>query len=597
MPTKYVTRGGEFLIKETEPQAIFIPEDWNDEQKQIAQMCQDFLEAEVYPRLDAIDAMEPGLMESLLDKAGEMGLLGISIPEQYQGFGLDFLTSMLTTEVLGAAHSFSVALLAHTGIGTLPILYFGTEEQKQKYLPKLATGAYKGAYCLTEPCCGSDALGAKTKATLSPDGKYYILNGQKIFITNAGFADLFTVFAKIDGEHFTGFIVEAKSEGITLGEEEKKMGIKGSSTRPVFFNDVKVPVENVLGEIGKGHRIAFYILNIGRLKLAAATVGSSKRVITQAVQYANQRHQFGKPIAQYGAIQEKLAQMVIRTYVNESATYRATFDIDNLEKTLLESGEPYEKALLKAAQEYAAECAIMKVFGSEALDFVVDEGVQIFGGYGFIEEYPMARAYRDSRINRIYEGTNEINRMLTLDYIMKKALKGELDFLSAAMKVQKELTSVPTFSTPDTSQPLAWERLYLQNFKKALLMVAGAAVQKYMQKIAEEQEIMLAIADMAIAIYTAESTLLRVLKLIERNGEQNHEIEKAIVQCWFQHCAQQIQQAATKAITAFAEGDMQKILLLGLKRFTKVQPVNVIALQRKIAQRLIEENRYFLNNF
>ncbi len=586
---KQLTKGGEFLIKETPYESVFIPEEWDEEQKQLAEACEDFLKAEVFPNLDGIDAMEEGLMEQLLDKAGELGLLGISVPEEYEGMDYDFLTSMLTTEVLGSAHSFSVALLAHTGIGTLPLLYFGTKEQKEKYLPKLATGEWKAAYCLTEPCCGSDALGAKTKAVLSEDGKYYILNGQKIFITNAGFADLFTVFAKIDGEHFTGFLVEANSEGIELGPEEKKMGIKGSSTRPVFFNDVKVPVENVLGEIGKGHRIAFYILNIGRLKLAAAAVGSAKRVIEQAVQYALERKQFGIPIAKFGAIKHKLAEMWVKTFVSESATYRSTGDINTMEKILTEEGVKYEEALLKAAQDYAAECAIMKVHGSETLDFVVDEGVQIYGGYGFIEEYPMARAYRDARINRIFEGTNEINRMLSVSYVLKKAMKGELDLLSAAMAVQKELTSVPQFFKPDPSDPLSEHKHYLKNFKKAILMVAGTAAQKYMQKLEREQEIIMAIADMLIETYVYESTLLRVEKLIARKGLENVPLEKAALDIYLAEAAEKINSAGKTAIAYMSEGDMQRILMMGLKRFTKINPIDTISLRRKIADALIEK--------
>ncbi len=583
------TKGGEFLIKETDVNSVFIPEEWDEEQKEIADACEDFLQQEVFTRLDDIDAMKPGLMESLLDKAGELGFLGISIPEEYEGMGLDFLTSMLTTEVLGSAHSFSVAILAHTGIGTLPLLYFGTKEQKEKYLPKLATGEYKAAYCLTEPCCGSDALSGKTKAVLSEDGKHYIINGQKIFITNAGFADLFTVFAKVDGEHFTAFLVEANTPGIELGEEEKKMGIKGSSTRPVFFNDVKVPVENVLGEIGKGHKIAFNILNIGRLKLGAATVGSSKRVVEQAVKYALERKQFGRPLAEFNAIKHKLAEMWIKIFASESATYRATSDIDNTEKSLLDAGTPYEEALLKAAQEYAAECAIMKVHGSEVLDFVVDEGVQIYGGYGYIEEYPMARSYRDARINRIFEGTNEINRMLSVDYILKKALKGELDLLTAAMKVQKELTSVPKFSKPDPSNPVAAAEKAIENFKKAILMIAGTAAQKYMQKLRDEQEILMNIADMLIETYVSESVLLRVKKLIAKNGLENTEIEKAMLDVYLYEAAQKINNAGKEAIAYMAEGDMQRILTMGLKRFTKLDPINTIELRRKIADFVIKK--------
>lgn len=585
-------RGGEFLIKELEPEHVFIPEEFDDNQRLMYQTCKDFLESEVYPNLDRIDAMEPGLMESLLNKSAELGLLGLSVPEEYGGLGLDFLTTMYTNEILGAGHSFSVAFLAHTGIGTLPLLYFGTKEQKERYLPKLTSGEWKAAYCLTEPNSGSDALGAKTKAVLSEDGKYYILNGQKMWITNAGFANLFTVFAKVDGEHFTAFLVERDYEGISFGEEEKKMGIKGSSTRQVFFNDVKVPVENLLGEIGKGHRIAFNILNIGRIKLAVACVGSAKRVIDFAVKYANERHQFGRPIGSFGAIKQKIARMVISTYANESATYRASYDIDQTEKTLLANGEPYESALLKAAQEYAAECAMLKVFGSESLDFVVDEGVQIYGGYGYSAEYPMERAYRDSRINRIYEGTNEINRLLTVEYIIRKTMKGELDLMPAITAVQKELTSIPDLSQPQG--PFGYEKRVIKNFKKALLMIAGTAVQKYMQKLEEEQEVLMAIADMAIQTYVTESVFLRVAKLIQKDGEESHKVERAILDSLIIEAAQKIRSAGENAIYHISEGDLQRILLLGLKRYTKVQPIDLFARHRVIADYFLNENRYAL---
>ena len=587
-----VTRGGAFLIQETPIEAIFIPEEWNDEQKQLAKACEDFLEKEIYPRLDEIDYGDPTkVMPEILRKAAELGFLGLTVPEAYGGLGMDFLTGMLFTEKMGPSHSFAVALLAHTGIGTLPILYFGTPEQKQKYLPKLVTGELFSAYCLTEPGSGSDALGARSKAVLSPDGKHYILNGQKMWITNGGFANLFTVFAKIDGEKFTAFLVERNFPGVSVGAEEKKMGIKGSSTRQVFFQDTPVPVENVLGEIGKGHVIAFNILNIGRIKLAGATLGSAKRLVTISVQYANGRHQFGRPISSFGAIQHKLADMAIQTWALESATYRASADIQNYESYLLSQGQPYEKALLGAAQEYAAECALLKVFGSEVLDYVVDEAVQIHGGYGYSAEYPVERAYRDSRINRIYEGTNEINRMLSVEYILRKALKGELDLLAAAMKVQGELMSIPEFGA-ENGEFLAAEKKAIKNLKKAILMVAGYAAQKYMQALAEEQEILMAAADMLLVTYVAESMLLRVEKLAKQQGEEAVADPLAILRVYLLQAQEQAAAAGRGAILHMSSGDEQRVLLMGLKRFTKPVEVDAIALRRQIAKTIIEANQY-----
>ena len=584
-------KGGEWLIKESNAFETYVPEDFNEEQQMVKDMCLQFLNSEVLPIVDRIDKMEPGLMPSLMVKAGEQGLLGSSIPEDLGGLGKDFITSTIVNEGLGGGYSFSVAIAAHTGIGTLPILYFGTEEQKKKYIPKLATGEWKGAYGLTEPNSGSDALGAKTTATLSADGKHYILNGQKCWITNGGFADVYTVFAKIDGDKFSAFIVERGFEGFTQGPEEHKMGIKGSSTVQLYFQDCKVPVENLLGEIGKGHIIAFNILNIGRLKLCAAAIGGSKLAVNSAVEYAKTREQFKTPIANFGAIKYKLAEMATRIFVSERALYRTSKWIDDKEVELAASGKAFAEALLGAAEEYAVECAILKVHGSEVLDYVVDEAVQIHGGNGFSDEYAASRAYRDSRINRIYEGTNEINRLLTVDMILKRAMKGKIDLMGPAMAVQKELMSIPDFGNEDESA-FSKERKAIANMKKAILMVAGAAVQKLMMKIQDEQEILMNIADMAIETFEAESTLLRVMKLVEKEGEASVQVKIDMMRCYLNDAVDRVNKAGKEAINAFASGDEQRMMLLGLKRFTKTEPFNSKDARRRIADTLIAENRY-----
>jgi len=589
--TNTLLKGGEWLTKESNAFETFTPEDFTEEQIMVRDMCIQFLKTEVIPIVDRIDKMEPGLMPSLMEKAGEQGLLGASVPEELGGLGKDFVTSALISEGLGGGYSFSVAMSAHAGIGTLPILYFGTEEQKKKYIPKLASGEWKGSYGLTEPGSGSDALGAKTTAVLSADGKNYIVNGQKCWITNGGFADIYTVFAKVDGDKFTALIIERGMEGFSQGPEEHKMGIKGSSTVQLYFQDCKVPVENVLGEIGKGHIIAFNILNIGRLKLAAATNGGAKMALTNAIEYANTREQFKTPIATFGAIKHKLAEMAIKIYADESALYRTAKWIDEKEHELLSAGKPFNEALLGAAEEYAIECAILKVHGSEVLDYIVDEGVQIHGGNGYSDEYLISKAYRDSRINRIYEGTNEINRLLTVDMILKRAMKGKLDLMGPAMNVQKELISIPEFGNDDEGA-FAKEKKAIVNLKKAILMTAGAAVQKLMMNLQNEQEILMNIADMMIETFVAESILLRVIKLTDKNGETSSQNQIDMMRCYLNDATDKVNKYGKEAINAFAAGDEQRMMLLGLKRFSKSEPFNSKDARRRVADKLIAEERY-----
>lgn len=587
-------KGGEFLIKDIDASQIFTPEDFTEEQQMIAQTCLDFLRTEVHPRLDDIDyAKNTDLMVELMDKAGELGLLGTAIPEEYGGFGMNFNTSMLVAEACGGGHSFSVALSAHTGIGTLPILYYGNEEQKTKYLPRLATGEWKAAYCLTEPDSGSDANSGKTKAELTEDGKHYIINGQKMWITNGGFADLFIVFAKIDNDKsLTAFIVEKDFGGITMNEEERKMGIKGSSTRQIFFNDCKVPVENQLYTREGGFKIAVNILNIGRIKLASAVVGASKGIIGKAVNYANERKQFGTSISSFGAIKHKIAEMNVKVFASESACYRAGQNIDDAIEDLLASGVESSQAKLKGVEQFAIECAMLKVHGSEVLDFIVDEGVQIYGGMGFSAEAPMDRAYRDSRINRIFEGTNEINRLLSVGTVVKRAMKGEINLMPAAMEVGKEIMSIPDFSISDEEGIFVAEKKVIKNMKKAILMVAGAALQKFMMKFEQEQEIIMNLADMMIELYVAESTLLRVEKLITVRGEEACTLQKDAALIYLHSAVEKTNNAGKSAITSFAEGDELRVMLMGLKRFTKIEPINLKEARRRIAEAAIEKNGY-----
>lgn len=592
--TNQPIKGGEYITRDVHHSEVFTPEEWNEEQKMIAQMCDDFIQQEVLPHLDRIDNMEDGLMKSIVEKAGGLGLLGLSVPEELGGMGVDFKTALLATEHLGTGYSFSVSFGAHTGIGTLPLLYYGNQEQKEKYIPRLASGEWKAAYCLTEPGSGSDANSGKTKAKLTEDGKYYSITGQKMWITNAGFADLFTVFAKIDDDkNLTAFLIEANSQGISLNPEEKKMGIKGSSTRQVFFNNVLVPVENMLSTRENGFKIALNILNIGRIKLAAGVLGGSKGAINLSVNYANEREQFGRAISKYGAIRYKLAEQVIRTYALESATYRAGQNIDDAIAALTASGMDKGQATLKGIEQFAAECAILKVAGSECLDYVVDEAVQIYGGMGYSAESLVERAYRDARINRIFEGTNEINRMLAVDMVLRKAMKGELDLMGPAMKVASELMSIPEMGD-SSGEALSAERKLLVGFKKVILMVAGSAVQKLMQTLAKEQEVLMNIADIAIYTYMAESVLLRVEKKIETQGEVATELDIAIAKTYFFDIASKVEKSAKDAIMSFAEGDEARMMLMGLKRFTKTEVHNPKDARQKIAQILIEKNKYCL---
>lgn len=589
---KNVIKGGEFVIRETSFQDVFIPEEFDEEQLMIKQTCVDFIEAEVNPKLDAIDAQEEGLMQQLLDKAGELGLLSVSIPEAYGGFGKDFNTSMLVADAVGAGHSFAVALSAHTGIGTLPILYYGNEEQKERYIPKLATGEFKAAYCLTEPNAGSDANSGKTSARLNAEGTHYVINGQKMWITNGGFADIFIVFAKIDDDkNLSAFIIERDFGGITMNPEEHKMGIKGSSTRQVFFNDCMVPVGNLLSERGNGFKIAVNILNIGRIKLSAAAIGSSRKVIDHAVKYANERVQFGLQISRFGAVRYKLAEMAIRVFAAESAAYRAGQNIDDAYEQLVATGMDSGQARLKSTEQFAIECAITKVWGSEMLDYVVDEGVQVYGGMGFSAEAPMERAYRDSRINRIFEGTNEVNRLLIVDMLLKRAMKGELDLMGPAQAVAGELMSIPDFADRDDT-PFAYEKGILRNLKKVGLLVAGAAVQKLMMSLSKEQEILMNIADIIGYVYLAESTLLRAEKLVDLKGEDAVAGQLDMARVYLHSAVDQVYLAGKEALHSFAEGDELKMMLMGLRRFTKTEPFNSKEARQRIAGRLIEANKY-----
>jgi len=592
---KEFLKGGEFLVREVTSEEIFIPEDFNEEQRMMAEATTDFIEKEVAPQRERFENKDYQFTEEVMKKAGELGLLGISVPEQYGGLGMDFNTSMLVCDrISGISGSLSTAYGAHTGIGTLPILLYGSEEQKQKYLPGLASGELMGAYCLTEPGAGSDANSGKTKAELSADGTTYKINGQKIWISNAGFADVFTVFARIeDDKYLTAFIVDKGNPGMSFGDEENKLGIRASSTRQVFFNDCEVAASAMLGERNGGFKIAMNALNYGRIKLSVACLDAARRVTTYAVSYANERKQFGTPISSFGAIQQKIADMVTKTWVAEAATYRAGQDVENNISRLMEAGMDQGEAKLKGVEEFAIECAILKVLGSEAGTFVADEGLQIYGGMGYSADAPLEAAYRDMRISRIYEGTNEINRLHSVAMLLKKALKGELDLMSPAMAVASELMEIPSFDTPDYEALFAEEKEQIAKMKKAILMVAGKAVENFGMDLEQEQEIIMNAADMIIEVYAAESAILRAEKLAHRNGEEATKVEIDMAKLYLHWAQENVATKGREAIYSFIEGDEQRMMLIGLKRFTKpANPVNVKSLRRSIAAKVIESDKY-----
>ncbi len=590
MEAKTTLKGGEFLIRDVDVNQVFIPEEFDEETKMITESCQDFLEAEIFPNLDRIDKQEDGLMAELLKKAGELGLLGLSIPEEYGGFEQAFLPIMRANEALGAGYSYSVALMAHTGIGTLPILYYGNEEQKAKYIPSLSSGEMMAAYCLTEPGAGSDANSGRTKAVLSDDGKHYILNGQKMWITNGGFADIQTVFAKIDNDRvLSAFIVERAWEGVSMNPEERKMGIKGSSTRQIFFNDVKVPVENLLGRRGEGFRIALNILHLGRIKLAATVVGGAKRAILHSVNYANERKQFGKAIAEFGAIKYKLAQQVIKTFATESAVYRSSKDIQDNILAKKADGVVHGLANIEGVADYAIECALMKVFGSEALDYVVDEAVQIYGGMGFSSETPVDRAYRDSRINRIFEGTNEINRLLAVDALLKKGMKSDFKLFEKAREMYDTMDQAEKTSHDDWFEE---KRATVRNLKKAILILIPVMSEAFGRKMAEEEEVMMNISDMLMQVYAAESTVLRVKKMEQLKSRDELLLYHDILDVLVFDTAIAMLRSGREAIVSFAPAELQQKMLDAMQALCQSKAVNVKDARRRIADKLIADNYY-----
>ncbi|RKS02905.1 acyl-CoA dehydrogenase family protein [Flavobacterium sp. 102] len=591
-----ITRGGQFLVKETKCEDIFTPEDFSEEQIMMRDSVKEFVDKEIWPNKDRFEKKDYAFTEEVMRKAGEMGFLSVAVPEAYGGMGMGFVDTCLVCDYIsGATGSFSTAFGAHTGIGTMPITLYGTEEQKQKYVPKLASGEWFGAYCLTEPGAGSDANSGKTKAVLSTDGKHYNITGQKMWISNAGFCSVFIVFARIeDDKNITGFIVENDpSNGITMNEEEHKLGIRASSTRQVFFADTKVPIENMLAGRGEGFKIAMNALNVGRIKLAAACLDAQRRVTSNAINYANERIQFNTPISSFGAIRYKLAEMATSAYAGESATYRAAKDIENRIKLREAEGATHQEAELKGVEEFAIECSILKVAVSEDVQNAADEGIQIYGGMGFSEDTPMESAWRDARIARIYEGTNEINRMLSVGMLIKKAMKGHVDLLGPAMKVQEELMGIPSFDTPDYSELFSEEKEMVAKLKKAFLMVAGAAVQKYGMDLDAHQQLLMAAADMLIEIYVAESTILRTEKLAKKEGESKVTEQIAMAKLYLYKAVDVVTQKGKESIISFAEGDEQRMMLMGLRRFTKYTNMpNIVGLRETITTKLVAENSY-----
>ena len=593
---KEIIRGGQFIVKESKCEDIFTPEDFTEEQKMMKDAVMEFNDREIIPFRDRFENKDYAFTEEVMRKAGALGFLSVAVPEAYGGLGMGFVSSLLTCDYISSGTgSFSTAFGAHTGIGTMPITLYGTEEQKQKYVPKLASGEWFGSYCLTEPTAGSDANSGRTKAVLSEDGTHYKISGQKMWISNAGFCKLFIVFARIeDDKNITGFLVENDpNNGISLGEEEHKLGIHASSTRQVFFTETEVPVENMLSERGNGFKIAMNSLNIGRIKLAGACLDSQRRITSYAIQYASERKQFDTPIAEFGAIKAKIAEMATNTYVGESATYRASKDIENRIEIRQAKGDTHQDAELKGVEEFAIECSILKVSVSEDVQACADEGIQIFGGMGFSKETPMESAWRDARITRIYEGTNEINRMLSVGMLVKKAMKGHVDLIGPAMRVVEELTGIPSFETPDFSEVLSEEKAMIEKLKKVFLMVAGAAVQKYGPDLEEHQQLLMAASNILIEIYMAESAVLRTEKNCKRFGENSQTYQIEMSKLYLYNAVDIIFKNAKEGIVSFAEGDEQRMMLMGLKRFTKYQnQPNVVAMRNNISEKIQKENKY-----